>query len=291
LSLVEQVLTSAPRPATATTVRRIQPSHGLVPINVAEIWRYRELLWNLTWRDIRSRYKQTFLGPVWAVLKPLVSMIIMAAIFGGLAGFTSGEPSIPYPLFLYAGMLIWTYFQSALPAASQALLNNAGLLGKIYFPRLYAPLAQAAAPLVDFFISFGVVFGLFAWFHRWPSWHIVFLPFFILLAVLASLAVGIWLCGITVRYRDIPFVIPFVLQLWFYATPVLYPIARLPQPYRSLLALNPMTSVVDGFRWSLLGMSTPNVSVLLASGGFVVVLLVVGLFVFRRAERTIVDMF
>jgi lipopolysaccharide transport system permease protein len=291
LSLVEQVLTSPPRPAAATAVRRIQPSRGLIPINVAEIWRYRELLWNLIWRDIRSRYKQTFLGPVWAILKPLVSMILMAAIFGGLAGFTSGSPNVPYPLFLYAGLLIWTYLQSALPAAAQALINNAGLLGKIYFPRLYAPLAQAAAPLVDFFISFAVVFGLFAYYGRWPTWHIVFLPFFIMLAVLASLGVGIWLCGISVRYRDIPFVIPFVLQLWFYATPVLYPIARLPQPYRSLLALNPMTSVVDGFRWSLLGMGTPNLTVLFVSTGFVVALLAAGLFVFRRAERTIVDMF
>lgn len=288
---MEQVLTSPPQPAAATAVRRIQPSRGLIPINLAEIWRYRELLWNLIWRDIRSRYKQTFLGPVWAVLKPLVSMVLMAAIFGGLAGFTSGAPNVPYPLFLYAGLLIWTYLQSALPAASQALINNAGLLGKIYFPRLYAPLAQAAAPLVDFFISFAVVFGLFAYYDRWPSWHIVFLPFFIVLAVLASLGIGIWLCGISVRYRDIPFVIPFVLQLWFYATPVLYPTARLPQPYRSLLALNPMTSVVDGFRWALLGMGTPNLTVLFVSTGFVVALLVVGLFVFRRAERTIVDMF
>jgi lipopolysaccharide transport system permease protein len=281
----------APRPAIATAVRRIQPSRGFVPIDVAEIWRYRELLLNLIWRDVRARYKQTFLGPSWAILRPLLSMVIMSAVFGGLAGFTSGAPHIPYPLFLYAGMLIWTYFQSALPGVSQALINNANLLSKIYFPRLFAPFGQAAAPLVDFAFAFVVVFGLFGYYGVWPSWHIVFLPFFILLAVAASLGIGLWLCGVSVRYRDVPFVLPYIVQLWFYATPVLYPVARLPQPYKSLIALNPMTSVIDGFRWSLLGISSPNVPVLAVSSAIVGVIFVSGLFVFRRAERTIVDMF
>jgi lipopolysaccharide transport system permease protein len=279
------------RPAAATAVRRIQPSGGFSVVNWRELWHYRELLWTLMWRDIRARYKQTYLGPAWAVLKPLISMVLLSAVFGGLAGFTSGQPNIPYPLFLYAGMLVWTYVLSALPGAASALLNNAGVLGKIYFPRLYAPIGQVTAPLVDFVIAFFVVIGLFAYFGRWPSWHIVFLPLFILLAVLASLGFGIWLCGISVRYRDVPFALPFVLQLWFYVTPILYPVGRLPEPYRALIAVNPLTAVVDGFRWSLLGITRPNVGVLLVSTGVVLGVLISGLFVFRRAERTVVDMF
>jgi lipopolysaccharide transport system permease protein len=280
-----------PRPAAATAVRRLQPSRGLLLVNWRELWQYRELLFTFMWRDIRARYKQTYLGPLWAILKPVVSMVLLAAVFGGLAGFTSGQPNVPYPLFLYAGLLVWSYFLSALPGAAAALLNNANIIGKIYFPRLYAPIAQVTAPLIDFLIAFFVLIGLFAYYGRWPSWHIVFLPVFILLAVLAALGFGIWLCGISVRYRDIAFTIPFVLQLWFYITPVLYPVGRLPEPYRKLIAINPMTAVVDGFRWSLLGISRPNVGVLLASTGVVFAVLISGLLVFRRAERTVVDMF
>jgi lipopolysaccharide transport system permease protein len=278
-------------PAAATTVRRLQPSRGILVVNFAELWQYRELLFTLMMRDIRARYKQTFLGPIWAILKPVISMVLLSAVFGGLAGFTSGNPDIPYPLFLYAGMIVWTYFLSALPGAAASLINNAGVLGKIYFPRLYAPIGQVTAPFVDFLIAFVVVIGLFFYFGRWPSWHIVFLPAFMLLAILAALGFGIWLCGISVRYRDVPFVLPFILQLWFYVTPVLYPVDRVPEPYRKLIAINPMTAVIDGFRWSLLGITKPNVGVLLVSTGVVIVVLVSGLFVFRRAERTVVDMF
>jgi homopolymeric O-antigen transport system permease protein len=271
-------------------VRRIQPSTGLVPVDFAEVWRYRELLLNLIMRDVRTRYKQTFLGPAWAILRPLVTMVLMAAVFGGLAGFTSGQPGIPYPLFLYAGMLIWMYFQSALPAAASGLLANATLLGKAYFPRLYAPLASVSTPLADFAFSVLVLFGLFGYYQLWPSWHIIFLPFFILLALITCLGVGLWLCGLSVRYRDIPFMLPFVVQLWFYVTPVIYPISTVPQPYRTLLVLNPMTSVVEGFRWSLLGITAPNVGVLVGSTIFAIALFVVGLFIFRRTERTVMDM-
>lgn len=288
---VQVTASDVERPAAATAVRRIQPSRGIVLVNWGEIWRYRELLWTLMLRDIRARYKQTFLGPLWAILKPLVSMVLLSAVFGGLAGFTSGQRNIPYPLFLYAGMIVWTYILSAVPGAAQALLNNASILGKIYFPRLYAPMGQVTAPLVDFVISFVVVFGLFGYYGRWPSWHVVFLPAFVLLAVLASLGIGIWLCGISVRYRDIPFALPFALQLWFYITPILYPVQRLPEPWRALIAANPLTAVIDGFRWSLLGINKPNVAVLLVSAGVIVVVLLSGLFVFRRAERTVVDMF
>jgi lipopolysaccharide transport system permease protein len=278
------------QPAAATRVRRIQASHGLIPVDFAEIWRYRELLGNLMWRDVKTRYKQTFLGPVWALLRPLITMVLMSAVFGGLAGFTSGEPGIPYPLFLYAGMLIWMYFQSALPAAASGLLANASLLGKAYFPRVYAPLASVSTPLSDFAFSFIVLIGLFGYFQVWPSWHVIFLPFFILLALLTCLSVGLWLCGVAVRYRDIPFVLPFIVQLWFYVTPVIYPIEKVPEPYRTLLIFNPMTAVVEGFRWCLLGITPPDVNVLIGSTIFAIILLMAGLFVFRRTERTIMDM-
>lgn len=279
----------APAVARRPPVRRIQPSSGLVPVDFAEIWRYRELLFHFLWRDARARYKQTFLGPLWAVLRPFVSMILMAAIFGGLAGFNSGT-DVPYPIFLYTGLLGWTYFNSALLGVSSSVLNNSALLAKAYFPRLYAPLASATVPLLDFVLALTIVFGLFAWYARWPSWHIVLLPFFVLLALLASLGVGLWLAGISVRYRDVPFALPFVIQLWFYVTPILYPITFLPRWARPLLALNPMTAVIDGVRWSLVGISPPDTSVLLVSIAVASFLVATGLFAFRRTERTIVDM-
>jgi lipopolysaccharide transport system permease protein len=291
---IEEALPS-PRPGTppafdgATRVRRIQPSRGFIPIDFGEIWRYRELLGRLVWRDIKARYRQTFLGPIWAFLRPFVTMLVMAAVFGGLAGFKSGTGT-PYPLYLYGGILVWTYFSSALTGTTSSLLNYSGLLGKAYFPRLYAPFAMATAPLVDFVLSLSMVFVLFGWFHRWPSWHLVFMPFFLLLALVAGLGVGLWLCGISVRYRDVPFTLPFVVQLWFYATPILYPVSKLPEPYRTLMVLNPMTAVVDGFRWTLLGITPPNPGVLVGSASVAAVLLVGGLYFFRRTERTIVDM-
>jgi homopolymeric O-antigen transport system permease protein len=280
---------AVPRPAAATQVRRIQPSHGFIPIDLEELWRYRELLYRLIWRDVKARYKQTFLGPVWAIARPLISMVLLAGIFGGLAGFTSGT-HIPYPLFLYGGLLVWSYFSSVFTSVTSSLLNNAPIMGKIYFPRLYAPLAAATAPLVDFVLALTILFGLFAKYHRLPSWHVVFLPFFVLLAMLAGLGVGLWLSGIAVRFRDVTYTLPFTVQMWMYATPVLYPVSKLPAPYDKLIAINPMTSVTDGFRWSLLGLKPPNLTVLGISGGLALLLTVTGFFYFRRTERTIVDL-
>jgi homopolymeric O-antigen transport system permease protein len=288
---LEHAQAAAARPAPPVPgMRRIQPSRGFVPIDFPELWRYRELLYRLIWRDVKARYKQTFLGPIWAILRPLVSMVVMAAVFGGLAGFKSGS-SVPYPLFLYGGLLVWTYFSSAITGSSSSLLNYSGMLGKAYFPRLYAPFAAVTAPLVDFALSLVIIFALFGYYGRAPSWHIVFLPLFVLVAGIAGLGVGVWLCGLSVRYRDVPFTLPFVIQLWFYATPVLYPVSRLPAPFNSLLVLNPVTAVVEGFKWSLLGINPPNFPVVVGSGLFVVVLAIAGLFFFRRTERTIVDMF
>jgi homopolymeric O-antigen transport system permease protein len=270
-------------------VRRLQPSRGFIPLDFREIWRYRELLYRFLWRDIKSRYKQTLLGPVWAVGRPLVSMVIMAAVFGGLANFKSGS-GVPYPLFLYTGLLVWTYFSSALTGTSSSLMSNAGILGKAYFPRIYAPISSVTTPLVDFLLSLVIALGLFAWFGTWPSWQVVFLPAFVALALVAGLGIGLWLCGAVVRYRDIPFALPFVIQIWFYATPILYPISKLPEPYRSLILLNPMTSVVIGFRWALLGGQPPSFGVLGVSAGLAIAVAIAGLYYFRRTERTIVDL-
>jgi lipopolysaccharide transport system permease protein len=276
-------------PVPRRRVRRIQPSRGLVPIDLGELWRYHELLYYLVWRDIKARYKQTVLGGVWAILRPLVMMVVFAAIFGGLGGITSGS-DVPYPLFLYAGLIPWTYFQSTLTNGAPSLLNNGSLIGKAYFPRLYAPLAAVASPLVDLVLSFVVLIGLFAYYQRLPSWHIVFLPLFILLALLSGLSIALWLAGATVRYRDIGFALPFLGQIWMYLTPVIYPASIVPERFRWLLALNPVTAVVGGTRWALLGVSAPSVGAVVVSSISTLLLVVSGLFVFRRSERTIVDM-
>jgi lipopolysaccharide transport system permease protein len=276
-------------PIAARPVRRIQPTKGLVPLDLGELWRFRELLYYLLYRDVKARYRQTFLGAFWAIFRPLVQMVLLAAVFGGLAGIQSGS-DVPYPLFLYTGLLGWTYFSSALSGSTSSLAGNIGLMSKAYFPRLYAPLAAVTAPLVDFFLALTIVFGLFAWFHRAPSWHTVFLPCFLVLAMMAGLGVGLWLAGATTRYRDIPFALPFLVQLWMYATPIIYPVSLVPGEWRWLLALNPMTAVIEGIRWSLLGVSTPQPGVLVVSVVFGAAVLSTGLFFFRRAERTIVDM-
>jgi lipopolysaccharide transport system permease protein len=285
---VERAITPATAPARQ--VRRLQPSSGFIPIDFGEIWRYRELLYRFLWRDIKARYKQTYLGPFWAIFRPIASMVVMAAVFGGVAGLTSGSKGVDYPLFLYVGLLVWNYFSSALTGTASSLAGNAGILGKAYFPRIYAPLGAVTAPLVDFALALVIAFGLFAYYGRWPSWQVMFLPAFVLLALVAGAGVGLWLCGAVVRYRDVPFALPYVIQLWFYATPIVYPLTKIPEPYRSLLALNPLTSVIEGVRWSLLGISPPNGGILAVSALLALVVAAAGMYFFRRTERTIVDM-
>ena len=216
-------------------------------------------------------------------------MVVFAAIFGGLAGIDSGTGA-PYPLFLYAGLLPWTYFQSAVTAGSLSLLNNGPLISKAYFPRLYAPLASVCTPLVDFALGLVVMLGLFAWYKEPPSWHVVALPLFLLLGLAVALGVGLWVAGAAVRYRDVGFALPFVAQVWMYLTPVVYPVSLVPPRFHWLLALNPMTAVVEGTRWSLIGKPPPSAGALLAGVAVTAFLVVSGLFLFRRTERTIVDL-
>jgi lipopolysaccharide transport system permease protein len=270
-------------------VVRIQPTSGLIPIDVGELWRYRELSRYFLLRDVKARYRQTYLGPAWAILRPLMSIVIFSAIFGGLAGIKPGT-NIPYPLFVAPGVLAMGYFSSAVNGATSSLLSSGGLMSKVYFPRLYAPLSAALTPVVDVLLSLLVFFGLFVYFDRAPSWRIVFLPVFLALAALTGLGCGMLLAGLAVRYRDVMFALPYGLQIWQYLTPVIYPVSFVPPEYRWLLALNPLTAVVAGFRWSILGSPFGDTNVLYASLGFALVVFVSGLFVFRRTERTIVDM-
>jgi lipopolysaccharide transport system permease protein len=257
-------------------------------VNVGELWRYRELLYYFLLRDIKARYKQTYLGPFWAIFRPLATLVLFSVIFGGLAGIKPGS-NIPYPLFSL-GLLPWTYFTSVVTGASSSILNSSGILTKVYFPRLYAPISAATTPLVDFALTLVVAFGLFAYYQRLPSWHIVFMPIFILLALIAGLSVGLWFSGAMVRYRDVQYALPFSLQIWMYLTPVIYPASLIPDRFRWLLNLNPVTGIVEGFRWSLFGNGAPSLTPLFVGTASSLALFVGGLFFFRRTERTIVDM-
>jgi len=273
----------------ALAVRRIKPSRGFVPLDLHELWAYRMLLYLFIWRDVKTRYRQTFLSGFWAIFRPLASMVLFSVIFGGLAGIHSGS-KVPYPLFVYTGVLAWTYFSSAAGSGASSILSNASILSRAYFPRLYAPLAVVTAPLVDLVLALVVLIGLFGWYAYAPSWHIVFLPLFVLLGVLLALGLSLWLSGAAVRYRDVGFGVPFVLQIWLYATPVIYPSTLVRDRYRWLLSLNPMSAVVEGFRWCFLGTGFPSAGVLGAGVGITIALVGGGLFFFRRTERTIVDM-
>jgi lipopolysaccharide transport system permease protein len=254
---------------------------------------YRELVYFLTWRDIKVRYKQAALGVTWAIIQPVVQMIIFTVIFGRLAGLQtdSGVPQNWYPVFSFAALLPWQLFQGALQRAGISLVGNANLLTKIYFPRLIIPFSAVAAGLVDFGFSFLVLIGLMLYYRVPLTWNLAWLPAFILLALIAALAVGLWLSALNVQYRDVQHMIPFLLQAWMYASPVVYSIDMIPAdgPWRLIYGLNPMTGVIQGFRWALLGSSPPD-RLMLISIVMVVVLLISGLFYFRRMERYFADM-
>jgi len=265
----------------------IRPSHGWLSIRFHELWLYRELLYFLTWRDIKVRYKQAALGVAWAVFQPLLTMVIFSVIFGQLAKLPSD--GIPYPVFSYVALLPWQLFAGALQRSGVSLVGNSNLLTKVYFPRLIIPFSAVAAGFVDFVIAFAVLLGLMAWFGIKPTWMMVTLPAFVLLAMLSALAVGLWLSALNVQYRDVQQMIPFLIQAWMYASPVAYSTNLVPSgPWRIVYGLNPMAGVIQGFRWALLGAPPPNELTFL-SVAVVCVLLVTGLLYFRRMERTFAD--
>ena len=265
----------------------LRPAAGWLSIDLKELWRYRELIFFLTWRDIKVRYKQAVLGIAWAILQPLLTMLIFTLIFGIL--LKTPSQGLPYPLFALSALLPWQLFASALQRSSISLVGNANLITKIYFPRLAIPLASVFAALVDFGVSFIVLLGVMAFYQFWPGWNFLWLPLIVLLALLTALAVGLWLSALNVQYRDVEHMVPFIIQVWMYASPIVYPIETIPEgTWRLLYGLNPMVGVIQGFRWALLGTTPPDFTMLI-SVGVVLILLISGLFYFRRMEKTFAD--
>lgn len=265
---------------------KLRPKSGWQPIDFAEIWHYRELLWILAKRDIQVRYKQTVLGILWAVIQPFAQMIIFTLLFAKNGFSTDG---IVPPVFYFSGSICWLLFSSALGTAGNSLVSNQNLITKVYFPRLVVPIAACVTGLVDFAISFLLLIVLMAWYHLVPSFAILLLPVFVALAVLASLSVALWLSALNVQYRDVRYVLNFMVQFWFFATPVIYPASMLKKHWeRVLVAINPMSGVVEGFRWCLFGHPAPG-PMTAVSVVTIFVLLVGGLYYFRRLEKTFAD--
>lgn len=264
----------------------IEPTKGWVSLRLKELWQYRELLYFLTWRDIKVRYKQTALGAAWAIIQPLMTMIVFTIFFGKLVTNT-GVP-YPYQIFAYVGLLPWNYFSQSIAQSSNSLVGSANLITKIYFPRLVVPLSGVVSGLIDFALAFVVLIGMMVFYRVEVTWKLITMPLFLLLAMIIALGVGLWLSALNVEYRDVRYVVPFLTQFWLFATPVAYPSRLLAEPWRTLYGLNPMVGVVEGFRWSLLN-SSLDWPMLAISISVAILLLVSGAFYFRRMEKTFAD--
>jgi lipopolysaccharide transport system permease protein len=267
---------------------RIEPSRGWVSLRLREIWRYRELLYFLTWRDIKVRYKQTVLGASWAILQPFLTMVVFTLFFGGLANI--GSDGVPYPIFSYAALVPWTFFANSLNQAANSLVSSANLITKVYFPRLIIPVATVLSGVVDFSLAFLVLIGMMLFYGISPTVAVFWLPAFLLLAFATALGVGLWLAAINAQFRDVRYVMPFIVQFWLFISPVIYPASEIPEAWRSLYAVNPMVGVIEGFRWALLGTTTAPGPMILVSGIVAAVTLVSGSFYFRRLERVFADL-
>jgi len=259
-----------------------------VRLNLRDVWAYRELLYFLIWRDVKVRYKQTALGAVWAILQPVMTMVMFSALFGRLAKMPSD--GIPYPVFAFAALLPWQLFAFALNESANSLVGSQHLITKVYFPRLIVPLAAVLAGLADFAIAFVVLLALMFYYGIVPTAAVALLPLFIVFAIATALAVGLWLSSLNVTFRDVRYTVPFLTQFWLFTTPVAYPSSIVPEKWRALLGLNPMAGVVEGFRWALLGNARPSVPLLTVSVVAVSVLFVGGLLYFRKTETTFADL-
>jgi lipopolysaccharide transport system permease protein len=264
----------------------IRPPKKWVPVDLHELWHYRELLISFTMRDIMIRYKQTALGFLWAVIQPLFMMVIFTIIFGSFAKIPSD--GVPYPLFTFAALLPWMLFSEGLSRSTLSMVANSSIMTKVYFPRLIMPISGILSPLVDFAVSISILILMMIYYGFVPTINIVLLPLFILLALATSLGIGLWLSALNVKYRDFQYTVPFIIQLWMYASPVVYPASMIPEAIRPLYGLNPMSGVIEGFRWALLGTEIPS-SMIFVSVGVVVVLLVSGMYYFRRMEQYYAD--
>jgi lipopolysaccharide transport system permease protein len=266
---------------------RIEPSRGWVSLQLRDVWEYRELLYFLVWRDIKVRYKQTALGAAWAIIQPFFTMVVFSLFFGRLAKVPSD--GIPYPIFSFAALVPWTFFANGLSQASNSLVGSSNLITKVYFPRLVIPLSTVASGIIDFALSFLVLLAMMGYYRVTPGRNIVWLPLFLLLALVTSLGVGLWLSALNVEYRDVRYVVPFITQFWMFATPIAYPSSLLSEPWRTLYGLNPMVGVVEGFRWALLGTNTRPGPAIAVSSAAALVILVGGALYFKRMERNFAD--
>jgi lipopolysaccharide transport system permease protein len=271
----------------AAPIVRISPSRGWVSLRLGDLWEYRELLYFLVWRDVKVRYKQTALGAAWAIIQPVMTMIVFAVFFGRLAKVPSD--GVPYPLFAYVALVPWTFFANGLTQASNSLVGSSNLIRKVYFPRLIVPVASVLSGIVDLVLAFSVLVLLLMWYGVGVSLKLLWLPLFGLQAITTALAVALWLSALNVKYRDVRYVVPFMTQFWLFATPVAYPSSLLAEPWRTIYGLNPMVGVVEGFRWALLDIGPAPGAMLAVSSVVSLVLLVGGAYYFRRLERTFAD--
>jgi lipopolysaccharide transport system permease protein len=265
----------------------IEPPRGWLPLNLRELWAYRELAFFLAWRDIKVRYKQTVLGAAWAILQPLFTMVVFSLFFGKLAGIPSD--GIPYPVFSYAALVPWQFFANGLSNSSESVVASANLVRKVYFPRLVIPGAAVGSGVVDFCLAFVVLLGMMLFFGIVPTAKVVWLLPLLLLALVTSLGAGIWLTALNVQFRDVRYAVPFLINAWMFATPIAYPSSLLEEPWRTLYGLNPMAGVVEGFRWALLGTDTAPGMMVLVSAVAAVAMLISGAYYFRRMEKTFAD--
>ena len=266
----------------------IKPVSGLAALNISDLWTYRELIYFMIWRDLKVRYKQTLLGAAWAVIQPLMTMLVFTFLFSNIAKMSSD--GVPYPIFSYTALLPWGLFTTALNSASRSLTSNTNMVTKVYFPKLILPMASVLAGLVDFAIAFVILFGLMFYYHVTPSWTALWaVPVFLLLSVITALGVALWLSAINVQYRDVGYALPFITQFWMFLTPVAYSSSVISEKWQIVYALNPMAGVVNGFRWALLGSGNPPDILVAISAGIALVVLFTGLIYFRNMERTFAD--
>ena len=273
--------------AQATRVTVIKPAPRWPHLDISEFWHYRELFVMLVWRDIKVRYKQSFIGAFWAILQPVMLMVVFSLVFGKFARFSA--EGLPYQLFAYSGLLPWTYFASALALSSTSVVSNVNLVTKVYFPRVFLPFAGSAVPAVDFALAFVVLAGMMAWYNTAVGPEIVLMPVFLALAFLTALGVGLFFSAVNVRYRDVPYAVPFLVQTWMWLSPVAYSIRALPERWEWVFALNPMSGVINGFRWTIVGTPAPSAGQLAVSVGTALVFFLFGLAFFRRSEPRFAD--
>ncbi len=285
---VEQIIEKSPQHLQAKPRLRLAPTKGWVSLNFQELKEYRELLFFMTWRDIKVRYKQTVIGALWAIIQPFLTMVVFSLFFGRLAGVPSDN--IPYPIFTYAALVPWTFFANGLTNSANSLVSNANLIKKVYFPRLILPVSAIMSGVIDFFLAFVILLAMMLFYGIVPTVNVIWLPAFLLLAVVTSLGVGLWFAAMNVQFRDVRYAIPFLVQFWMFATPVAYPSSMIKNDLlRALYGINPMAGVIEGFRWALLGTETSPGAIIVVSSLAALLMLIGGLYYFKRLEKTFAD--